>query len=81
MKKICKYSIWILIFLLISGIVALSTINQQKTDEVESFANAFPELLRGQDEGAFLICYFSLRKLLTATKTEWENPQKQPIFL
>nr|XP_022304097.1 uncharacterized protein LOC111111403 isoform X1 [Crassostrea virginica] len=50
MKKICKYSIWILIFLLISGIVALSTINQQKTDEVESFANAFPELLRGQDE-------------------------------
>ncbi|XP_078334725.1 uncharacterized protein LOC111119580 isoform X2 [Crassostrea virginica] len=49
-KKLCYYIFVIVIFLGISSIVAFSTMNRQKSDEIESLVNAFPEMLQGQDE-------------------------------
>ena len=40
----------IIIFLGISLTVAFSTMNRQKSDEMESLVKAFPEKLQGQDE-------------------------------
>ncbi|XP_022293480.2 uncharacterized protein LOC111104056 isoform X2 [Crassostrea virginica] len=48
--KFCFYTLWIILFLGISGIVAFTVISKEKTDDVESLTNSFPEKLQGQDE-------------------------------
>lgn len=50
-KKCCYYIFVITVLLGISLVVAFSIMNRQKSDEMESLVNAFPEMLQGQDEG------------------------------
>nr|XP_022313855.1 uncharacterized protein LOC111118599 [Crassostrea virginica] len=64
-KKLCYYIFVIVIFLGISLTVAFSTMNRQKSDEMESLVNAFPGKLQGQDEQLTNINHTVLKTVTT----------------
>lgn len=62
MKKLCKYIIWILIFLGISAVVAMLTVNNQNSQANQRTNTMEAQMINGQNALTFTPILFRFNK-------------------